>query len=148
MMSDPRDQIDQAIQEAERRAFERGWRAACAAASALPTPSYHNEASDAPAPTSNTQPPRRGRPSGKAIDIVADCIASAPGMKGVEVVKAAQDIDAGIKERTVRTCLRRLKLTKVIWQRSGLWYPKATKQETEKRVFESEVGEAVGSPPH
>lgn len=130
-MSDTRDEIDRIIQEAEQKAFERGWRAACELIGEglkhLPIPS-ELPAEEIQEPLDQSSPPeaaRRGRPSSRAIDIVADCIASQPGMKGVEVVKAAQEINPGIKERTVRTCLRRLRLSKAIWRRNGLWYPKS-----------------------
>ncbi len=146
-MTDPRDEIDRIIQEAERKAFERGWQAACAAigdlAKHLPLSAYHIEAESSSTPPEERLA-RRGRPSGRAIDIVADCIAAHPGMKGVEIVKAAQEVDPTIKERTVRTCLRRLRLNKIIWRRSGLWYPKPT----EKTEAKNGIGEAVGSPPH
>src|SRR5580698_8857735 len=75
--------------------------------------------------------------------LLSVAIAENPGMSGVDVVKAAQAIDNMIKERTVRTALRRMRLAKVIWKRSGLWYPKA-----KEKIAENGNGEAVGSPPH
>jgi hypothetical protein len=57
-------------------------------------------------------------------------------MKGVEVVRAAQEIDPKIPERTVRTCLRRLRENKIIWKRSGLWYPKPKHDATTQPVNE------------
>jgi hypothetical protein len=88
-------------------------------------------------------PRRTGRPSSNAIEVVEDCISASPGKKGVDVVKAAQLVDPAIPERTVRTCLRRLKLSKKIWQRNGLWYPKPPRVR-----LENENEEAISSPPH
>lgn len=145
-MSDPRDEIARIIAEAEKAAYLRGWNEAVAAMSAAAehfrTPDIVAGVADArPAPERNSS---RGRPSSNAMRVVEDTITAMPGMAGVEVVRAAQRIDPSLKERTVRTCLRRLRLSKVIWQRSGLWYPKAK----EKTVAENVNGEAVGSPPH
>src|SRR5207253_95134 len=92
-----------------------------------------------------TEPRKTGRPSSNTIEVVEDCINAAPGQKGVDVVKAAQLIDASINERTVRTCLRRLRLSKKIWQRNGLWYPKSPRQRHE---LEKNNEEAISSPPH
>lgn len=160
-MTDPRDEISRIIESAQQQAYERGWNDAIIAMiesatdmkcareiAALGTPS--TDAAIATATGDNgkvkqANPRRTGRPSTKAIQIVEECIVATPGMKGVEVVKAAQSVDASIKERTVRTCLRRLRLSKVIWKRNGLWYPK-TKEE--KTLFESANGEANLSPPH
>ena len=55
-----------------------------------------------------------GRPPSSAIMVVEECIKATPGMNGVEVVKAAQSVDAKVKGRTVRTCLRRLRLARKI----------------------------------
>jgi len=154
-MADLRDEITRIIEKAEKAAYRRGW-LDCrdsilrAAGDAKPPevvsePSQQEPLGDfAVFKEPQGKQPRRGRPSGKAIDIVADCIASTPGMKGVDVVRAAQAIDATIPERTVRTCLRRLRENKVIWKRSGLWYPKP-KQGAESA---NENGDAVGSHPH
>ena len=87
-------------------------------------------------------PRTNGRPASKAIQVVEDCIAQSPGKKGVDVIKAAQLVDPAINERTARTCLRRLKLNKKIWQRNGLWYPKPRPRP------ENENEEAISSPPH
>jgi hypothetical protein len=87
-------------------------------------------------------PRTNGRPASKAIQVIEDCIAQSPGKKGVDVVKAAQLVDPAINERTARTCLRRLKISKKIWQRNGLWYPKPRPRP------ENENEEAINSPPH
>jgi hypothetical protein len=146
-MTDPRDEIARIIADAEQAAYRRGWNDAVAAmataAEQLRDPNIVPES----APASHDMAPmaaRPGRPASNAMKIVTDVIAAQPGMAGVDVVKAAQLVDGTIKERTVRTCLRRLRLSKVIWKRTGLWYPKAK----EKLAAENGNGEAVGSPPH
>jgi hypothetical protein len=133
-MTDPRDEIARLLEKADQAAYKRGWDAA--------TVAFQEAVEQLRSPPIADQPPlpgfvlgqqiaRRGRPSGKVIDIVADCIASKSGMKGVEIVRAAQAIDATIRERTVRTNLRRLKEKKIIWKRNGLWYPKPKPGESE-----------------
>jgi hypothetical protein len=145
-VADARDEITRIIEKAEKAAYKRGWadcretilHAANDAMHLVEPPSDERAAQSSDQirgqftviPLGKAESPKRGRPSGKAIDIVANCIASTPGMKGVEVVRAAQEIDPKIPERTVRTCLRRLRENKAIWKRSGLWYPKP-KQGTE-----------------
>jgi hypothetical protein len=146
-VTDPRDEIARIIADAERAAYRRGWSDAIAAmavaADQLRDPNIVPPPAPAtPSPERTAAP--RGRPSSNAMQVVEHVITTMPGMAGVEVVKTAQRIDPAIKERTVRTCLRRLRLNKAIWKRSGLWYPKAK----EKIVSENGNGEAVGSPPH
>jgi hypothetical protein len=144
-VTDPRDEIERIIEQAEAAAFQRGWDAAVASITESAKRLRPNMRAPEMAPaTIVARPlaPQRGRPQSKAIQVVEDCIAATPGMRGVDVVQAAQSVDAAIKERTVRTCLRRLRMSKVIWQRNGLWYPKT------KEKPENVSGEAVGSPPH
>ena len=149
-MADPRDEITRIIENAERHAYARGWRdAVVAITEAAEQVKGRVAAAEVPAflPVQHTvkTPSRRtGRPSSKAIKIVAECITATPGMRGIEVVKAAQSVDGTIKERTVRTCLRRLRLNNAIHKRDGLWYPKP-KQRTD---LENANGEAVRSLPH
>jgi hypothetical protein len=154
-MSDPVEEISKIAKAALQDAYARGWKDCAEAISkaAHGMKSADSEISDnAIAPATNgfmveiggPPPPRtNGRPASKAIQVVEDCITQAPGKKGVEVIKAAQLIDANINERTARTCLRRLKMSKKIWQRNGLWYPKLRLQE----LVEKHVEEASGSPP-
>src|SRR5438128_154393 len=126
-MTDPRDEISRIIESAEREAYARGWRDAVAAiAESAAQLKDHQAAPENPhmvanANTGKPRPRRTGRPSSTAIKVVEECIAATPGMRGVDVVKAAQSVDGAIPERTVRSCLRRLRLTKIIWQRNGLW---------------------------
>jgi hypothetical protein len=146
-MSDPRDEISKIIESAESAAYARGWKdgveAVTAAALRMRAPLRSDDSSVTPVKPGVEiviTPRPSGRPPSKAIQVVEDCIAAAPGMKGVQVVKAAQLVDSSINERTVRTCLRRLRLHKTIWQRNNLWYP--------KKRSEQSNGEANSSPPH
>ncbi len=142
-MADPRDEITKIIKKAESTAYERGWREAL---DFIVQHAHEFRRRGGLAITeeaaASITPRQRGRPRGKVIDIVSDCIASTPGMKGVDVVHAAQAVDATIRERTVRTCLRRLRENKIIWKRNGLWYPKP------KQGTESTNVEVVSSSPH
>jgi hypothetical protein len=149
-MTDPIEEITKMAKAAVHDAYARGWQD-CADAIAKAAQGMKSSDSEVPNNAANGMmielggppPPRtNGRPASKAIQVVEDCIAHAPGKKGVEVIKAAQLIDAKINERTARTCLRRLKISKKIWQRNGLWYPKA------RQHPEHENEEAISSPPH
>ncbi len=146
-MSDPRDEIARIIADAEKAAYQRGWNEAtiamAVAASQLRNPNIVPDAPPA-SPVPEPTPTGPGRPASNVRKIVGDIIMANPGMAGVDIVKAAQAVDGSIKERTVRTSLRRLRLAKVIWKRTGLWYPRAK----EKTTAEYGNGEAVGSPPH
>jgi hypothetical protein len=132
-MSDPREEINRLIEIAERNAYQAGWRAAIDAM-AKSAEMLRTGAGTAPVtapalepPAGPTQQPRRsGRPPSPTAQVVEECIKAQPGMTGVEVVKAAQSVDAKIKERTVRTCLRRLRVAKKIWKRNGSWFARTT----------------------
>jgi len=132
------DQIASLIEEAEREAYARGWRDAIAALQAkapeVPTESIESNGKVMPEHT-------RGRPATKAIALVREIIIAKPGLKGVEVFRTLQAQGTPILERTMRSCLRRLRDSKVIWQRKGKWYPRP------KTDFESANGEAT-TPPH
>jgi hypothetical protein len=146
-MSDPVDEISKIVKAASRDAYALGWRDAIdamakAAQGMKPPDSGSAGGTEKPGAEIRIVPRTNGRPASKAIQIVEDCISQSPGKKGVEVVKAAQLVDPAINERTARTCLRRLKLNKKIWQRNGLWYPKPRQRP------ENENEEATNSPPH
>jgi hypothetical protein len=146
-MTDARDEISRIIEQAEQAAYKRGWDDAFAEIAKVAQSKAHDGASSQgvkPGVIAKIIARRTGRPSSNAMTIVEDAIASAPGMKGVDVVKAAQAVEPGLKERTIRTCLRRLRINKTIWKRSDRWYPKSR----EKSEAENGIGEAVGSPPH
>jgi hypothetical protein len=154
-MTNAKDQIAQIIADAERNAYARGVNDTITAFATV-FQAKSEELLKVPAvPVPDPAPPKapakgasatstenRGRPS-KAVTVVDNAIAATPGMTGVEVVKAVHAVDAAIPERTVRTCLRRLRLNKKIWRRGGRWYPKTIKETGETRS-----GEAVGTPPH
>jgi hypothetical protein len=146
-MSDPVDEISKIVKAAARDAYARGWQDAMDAVAKTahgmrPPESDLAESAEKPGLTISIVPRTNGRPASKAIQVVEDCVFQSPGKKGVEVIKAAQLIDPAINERTARTCLRRLKINKKIWQRSGLWYPKPQLRP------ENENEEAISSPPH
>jgi hypothetical protein len=146
-MSDPVDEISKIVKNASRDAYERGWQDAMAAVAKAaqgmkPLDSLSAEGTAKPGVEIAIVPRTNGRPASRAIQVMEDCIAQSPGKKGVDVIKSAQLVDPAINERTARTCLRRLKLSKKIWQRNGLWYPKP------KARPENENEEAISSPPH
>jgi hypothetical protein len=146
-MSNPVDEISKIVKAASRDAYARGWQDALdavakAAQGMKPIDSEIAEAGQKPGIEVVIVPRTNGRPASKAIQVVEDCIAQSPGKKGVDVIRAAQLVDAAINERTARTCLRRLKLSKKIWQRNGLWYPKPRPRPG------NENEETISSPPH
>jgi hypothetical protein len=57
-------------------------------------------------------------------DIVLRAIANAPGLRGVELVGMMDNTTFTIPERTVRTCLHRLKKLGKIMSVDGRWYTK------------------------
>lgn len=141
-MADRKDEIARIIAEAEQEAYARGVRDTIARMSAsaneLLPPDANRAESPKPATNGTAPSPGRGRPPSKTIGVVKNVVFTTPGLKGVEVVGAVHAIDSSIPERTIRTSLRRLAINKVIWKRSGSWYPKN----------KNDSGEAIGSPPH
>jgi hypothetical protein len=140
-MSDPVDEISKIVKAASRDAYALGWQDALDAV-AKAAQSMKPPDSAKPSVEITIVPRTNGRPASKAIQVVEDCVTQSPGNKGVDVIKAAQLVDPTINERTARTCLRRLKISKKIWQRNGLWYPKS------RQRHENENEEAISSPPH
>ena len=131
-MSDPREEINRLIEIAERNAYRAGWRDALAAVAESAERLRSGQtglavAENAPEPAPVKR--RGGRPASGTVGVVEECIKAVPGMTGVQVVKAAQSVNPSIKERSVRTCLRRLRIAKKIWKRGDLWYPKAEQPE-------------------
>ncbi|HEY2884412.1 MAG TPA: hypothetical protein VGJ08_04290, partial [Rhizomicrobium sp.] len=115
-MADLKDKIAEMIQAAEEAAYRRGWDDAFAEMKqAVETVRRSGGMIEVTMPPPSPPPRRSGRPASATIGVVEQCINSAPGMKGVQVVKAAQLIDPSIQERTVRTSLRRLRDDKKIW---------------------------------
>lgn len=143
-MTDRREQIDRLLADAEREAYARGWRDAIAhlQARAAEIPNGESAADIAQAESTVAETDRRrGRPA-KAITIVRDIIFAEGGLKGVEIVRAAERNGTPVLERTVRSCLRRLKEHRLIWQRDGRWYPRRRDKP------ETGNGEALIAPPH
>jgi hypothetical protein len=148
-MGDPVDEISKIVKAASRDAYARGWQDALdavakAAQGMRPPDSDIAGTAVKPGPALTIVPRTNGRPASKAIQVIEDCINQSPGKKGVDVIKSAQLVDPAINERTARTCLRRLKISKKIWQRAGLWYPKLRLRD----LVENNDEEAISSPPH
>jgi hypothetical protein len=55
-------------------------------------------------------------------DIVLSLIRQTPGMRGVEVVQAAEKAGTPLLERTIRTALHRLKIEELIRNEDGRWF--------------------------
>lgn len=130
-MSDHKDEIasiSEIIAKVDREAYARGVKDTIARYAAIGDQLLPPDVSPAK-PNGATANQGRGRPATSAINVVKDAVFAKPGMKGIEVVEAAQKIDSKIPDRTVRSCLRRLKYdTHEIWQRDKRWYPKKRKE--------------------
>jgi hypothetical protein len=130
-----------------RESYARGWRDAIAALQAKApemaldgaplADSLNGQAAAGGAPQRT-----RGRPQ-KAISLVQAEIFGEPGLRGVDIVRALEKKGTPVVDRTVRSALRRLKGSKIVWQRNGKWYPKPK----ERPDAENENGEASGPPP-
>ena len=138
-MSSDQDRLTKLLADAKRKAYERGWKDATAAITKAAATTQPNIPGIVPADAPVDLP--RGRPAW-AMKLVREAVQTAPGLRGVELVKAINDRGNDVAERTVRTCLRRLRKSREIWQRNGRWYPKS-KEEPEKAR-----GETVTSSPH
>lgn len=141
-----RDEIERIIADAEREAYSRGYAdaiAAIAQAAAAHKPSAAVSRESPPgnqtATPANGNGRSRGRPATKAILLVQQAIAAHPGLKGAEITRQLAADGNPVIDRTVRSCLRRLKDRKDIWQRSTRWYSKAKP--------ENEHGETLGTSP-
>jgi hypothetical protein len=124
-MPDYRAQIAFLQKELEREAYNRGWRDAIAAVKAELT-ELKASAITIPVvdPLTITADAAKGGKPPKSINLVREIIADLPGLTGVEVVRGLEARGTPVLERTVRTCLRRLREDKIIWQRRGRWYPR------------------------
>ena len=161
-MTDSRAEMDRLLKQIEQEAYSRGYSDAIAAVtaaataaaprmgdSAQPRVSASNGNSDAK-PDVDEAPRGRGRPA-TAVASVRDAIFEKPGMKGADLVRHLEQRGTPVLERTVRSCLRRLKNVEVR-QREGRWYPKR-KPETEngalfRPLAENGNGEVLITPPH
>src|SRR5665213_1229204 len=99
-MADPKDQISALVQAAEEAAYERGFKDACdrmrlAVDAVRDTVTFDKDrTTEILIEPGAIQPARKtGRPASATIGVVEHCINAAPGLKGVDVVKAAQLID-------------------------------------------------------
>lgn len=143
-MPDRREKIDSLLAEVDRESYARGWRDAIAAlqekapAMAPIDPIADKQGNGANVDSVERQR-QRGRPE-KAISLVKNEIFGEPGLRGVDIVRSLEKKGTPVVDRTVRSALRRLKGSKIVWQRNGKWYPKPK--------AENEIGEALGSPPH
>jgi hypothetical protein len=131
-MTEIHDQVAHLLKQVEQEAYARGWTDAIAAlqakaASLAESAPGMGIIQDRPLPkpdvVADDAPRGRGRPA-KAISIVEDIILTGPGMKGVEIVSETERRGTPVLERTVRSCLARLRERRVIWQRKGRWYPR------------------------
>lgn len=149
-MTTGREQMDQLLKQIEREAYARGWADAIATLQArvseLPkTESVATESAAKAEPIAKAQTATVVHPGGfghaTAIKTVRDIIFAQPGLRGADIVRESERSGRPIQERTVRSCLHRLK-GKDIWKREGRWYPKR------KVEIETANGEALGAAPH
>ena len=124
IMSDIQEQIGRLLEQAGREGYAR---AANEAIAILEDAIARLRQLGAPPPS--VQPRPRGRPA-KAIGLVHDMVVAKPGLTGVEIVKALAEAGTPVMERTARSCLRRLRDSKVIWQRQKKWYPRPKESAT------------------
>lgn len=146
-MADSREQMDRLLKDMQQEAYARGYAAAiaavtAAAAAAAPkapeSPAIESPPSNGAGAVTATLTRGRGRPS-TAIASVREAIFEKPGMKGVELVRYLEQRGTPVGERTVRSCLRRLK-GQDARQRRHRWYP--------IDGVESRIGEVPETPPH
>lgn len=144
-MPDFIEKITSLIEEAKNEAYSRGYNDAInamnAAVSAV-TPKVRviDPASIGPyAETPANRP--RGRPA-TAINLVQTMINERPGLKGAEIVRALGKQGTPVLDRTMRSCLRRLKTKGDVRQRAKRWYP-VSKDKADINKF----GEVSRTPP-
>lgn len=147
-MPDRREQIIRLIAEAEGEAYARGYNDAIAAmnaavAAAGPRPQTIPAESSAPISSGETPVTRpRGRPA-KIINLVHNMIIAKPGLTGAEIVRALQSQGTPVLDRTMRSCVRRLKNSGEIRQRAKRWYPKS-----KDKIGIENIGETPVASPH
>lgn len=140
-MTDLQAEFMRLFEEFKREAYEKGWHDAVAALT--------EKAAEmkAPPPKPHVLPTPKhvkvqGRP-GKAQALVHDAIKEKPGMNGVEIVRHLTERGTPVVERTVRTCLRRLRLAHHVKRRDGRWYPINQEQQNAQNAS----GEVLQTPP-
>jgi AT hook motif len=146
-MPDRREKIDSLLAEVERESYARGWHDAIAALQAkapeIPPVEFAPEAPKNETRIDSVAPPRqRGRPA-KAINLVRDAIFADPGLRGVDITRALTKNGTPVIDRTVRSCLRRLRDNRTVWQRKNRWYPRPK----ERQDVDNETGGASRTPP-
>jgi len=105
------DQIKQLIAEATQKAFDRGYQTAWEEFHQILRFAAFRATKDA-----GTAP--KGKKRSANADNVFNFIRDHPGKSGVEIANGLPDIH----ERTIRTILRRLRLSKAIVQKNGGWF--------------------------
>ncbi len=128
-----RDAVIEAMREWEaasyRRGFDEGWKACND--HWLKLLSEATQKTQAGALTTTTEAAHvagldfgnevRASPA-KASDAVMSIIRDRPGLRGIEIVKAAAEVGQAIHERTVRTALHRMKRDRLIRNLEGRWF--------------------------
>src|SRR4051812_21814651 len=87
---------------------------------------------------------RRGRPPTRAIALVRNAIVASDGIKGIEIFRQLEAQGTPVLERTVRTCLARLRESRAIVQRKRKWFAAGGSNGT---AIHKNFGEALGPPP-
>ena len=123
------DEITRILAAATKAAYDQGWADAVKAfeqaANAMPVLGDPEPQTDFHTYLAKTLPKRRGKPS-KAADDVLMTIGAVPGNNGAFIAAQLPHIP----ERTVRTALRRLRLSGRIEQRQGGWFVKRVSEGT------------------
>jgi ribosomal protein S7 len=145
-MPDYNEKIISLIEEAKNEAYSRGYNDAISAMNAAvtavsPKVRIIDPASIGPYREAPVSSRPRGRPA-TAINLVKTIIGESPGLKGAEIVRALGSHGTPILDRTMRSCLRRLKASGEVRQRSKRWYP-VSKDKVETNKF----GEVPRTPP-
>ncbi len=125
-MSNSREQIDRLLKQIEQEAYARGWAAAIAAlqAKAPGLPNAESPQFKSEHPSNGSEPVQRGRGRpATSIGRVRTAIFEKPGMRGVEIVTYLKEKGTPVHERTLRSCLRRLKGRDADMRRKR-WYPR------------------------
>lgn len=136
-MSELEEQIAKLISDAERKAYARGLQKAVEILTAMLGESSGSAASGKPqSPNGQQAEPPADRADRGKMALVRDVISGNPGLRGVDIVRWLENRGTPVAERTVRTCLRRLREDRAIWQRSKRWYSRNTNTPEEEQEDE------------
>jgi hypothetical protein len=103
--------------------FSAGWEAATKRLRDVIEKARGDQKENAPQPEVRVDFMLTARPlSPKAADIVLEIIQQQPGIRGVNIIRAAADIGRPLLERTTRTALYRMKREGRIRNLEGRWY--------------------------